>query len=391
MDFLEPNFSLYDVLNYRKTVNFLLGASKTGKTTFLGKLISTLPPAQKIFLLDTAGINIQNSLALTQNVKTLPIDFKLTEECLENLPPQSFLIVDDFQLQSGKFELQRVINYSAHHYDLTIFLVVHSHFFNGLYFALNNCCNLFLTYSNNSKSFLRQLFGGKFLPFFNLSWKEGIKNFHVCFINTYHSFIVNYIDCLFSTHLHQKVVIMDLSENYSEVVPITEKKWYVTDKPTCISNSDNDVASHDKKDLESFYSEELAKFFHKSRYKKMFKIVRCLLARNVISDDELILGRVNVFDFLSFTQRFGNKHSHSKSSDSESSLEKNDPSRKTILDGAASLGYSYEGSLNHLKRRKKAKFRSDKKMLRLCKKLKRKGVKIPVSLINNVQVRKIFM
>ena len=146
--------SLSDILSYTDTVNWIIGASKTGKTTFLSRFISSLPREKKIYLLDTSGKFVDNELAKIESVEVLPINSQLNEECLEKLPPGSFVIIDDFQLLTNKSQWQRVVNYCAHHFHLSIFLVVHSHQnTEGLHYALKNACNLYLTYSNNSNLF----------------------------------------------------------------------------------------------------------------------------------------------------------------------------------------------------------------------------------------------
>ena len=169
MDFLPSNFSLYDVLKYADTVNFVFGSSNSGKTTFLKNLILSQESTQRIYVLDTPTAHETNSLSDIEGVVSLNADFRLTENCLKSLPLDSILIIDDFQLHSKIDQWQRVLNYCAHHFRLSIFLVVHSHFFTGgLFTALKyQACNLYLTYSNNSRSFLRSLCGGRFLHFFN--------------------------------------------------------------------------------------------------------------------------------------------------------------------------------------------------------------------------------
>ena len=45
--------SLSDILSYTDTVNWIIGASKTGKTTFLSRFIGSLPSGKDIYVLDT--------------------------------------------------------------------------------------------------------------------------------------------------------------------------------------------------------------------------------------------------------------------------------------------------------------------------------------------------
>ena len=113
--------SLSDILSFTDTVNWLIGATKTGKTSFLLRFIGSLPRGKDIYVLDTSGKFVDNELAQIESVKVLPIDSQLNEECLEKLPPNSFVFVDDFQLLTKTSQWQRVINYCAHHFHLSDF------------------------------------------------------------------------------------------------------------------------------------------------------------------------------------------------------------------------------------------------------------------------------
>ena len=61
--------SLSDILSYTDTVNWIIGASKTGKTTFLSRFIGSLPKGKDIYLLDTSGKFVDNELAQIESVK----------------------------------------------------------------------------------------------------------------------------------------------------------------------------------------------------------------------------------------------------------------------------------------------------------------------------------
>ena len=396
MDFLSSNFSLYDVLKYADTVNFVLGASNSGKTSFLKKFILSQDSSQRIYVFDTPTSHDTNSLSDLEGVVSLNSEFRLTENCLKSLQLDSILIIDDFQLHSKVGEWQRVVNYCAHHFRLSIFLVVHSHFFTGgLFTTLKyHACNLYLTYSNNSRSFLRSLCGGRFLHFFNCNWKEGLAGYHVCFINTQHSFIVNFVDSLLFKKFtaEHSVEILDMSDfDISEIGSIREKRFFITDRPTIKVKDDSEVQKKDN--LEAFFSEELSKVYKKNNFARMFKIVRCLLSKNVISDNELILGRVNLFDFLSFTQRVSSKPPKSQFTTTSPYSDDDNNFDKLLSRDSAALGYLYVKESTRDKKQKKHKRnkkKSDKRMMKLCKKLKQIGVIIPASLIRNVKVRDIF-
>ncbi len=99
--------SLSEILNYSDSVNWILGASKTGKTSFLSNFILTLPQDKNIYVLDTSGKFVQNDLAQLDSVQVLPSNSKLSEETLEKLQPKSFVIVDDIQLSTQVSQSQR--------------------------------------------------------------------------------------------------------------------------------------------------------------------------------------------------------------------------------------------------------------------------------------------
>ena len=364
---------LSDILSYSDTVNWIIGATKTGKTTFLSHFIGSLPRGKDIYVLDTSGKYVDNELAQIESVKILPIDSQLNEECLEKLPPNSFVIVDDFQLLTKTSQWQRVINYCAHHFHLSIFLVVHSHQnTEGLHYALKNACNIYLTYSNNSKYFLKSLAHGKYFNFFCKHWREGIQNKHICFINTYQSVIISYIDKLLFKELQSPVEMSDMTDMDSNTLgDIEEKRWIITNLS---ENQTKDTVS-DEHDLEGQFYKELTVSYSKQQFPKMFKITRCLLKKGVLGQDELILGKENLMDFLAFTQRFVTKQRESESESGESDAD------------FRSFGFSSSRSKN--KRPKKSK-KDKKRWKRLCHTLIQRGVTIPLTLLKNPVAKKYF-
>ena len=371
--------SLSDILSYTDTVNWIIGASKTGKTTFLSRFISSLPREKNIYLLDTSGKFVDNELAKIESVEVLPINSQLNEECLEKLPPGSFVIIDDFQLLTNKSQWQRVVNYCAHHFHLSIFLVVHSHqHTEGLHAALKTARNLYLTYSNNSKYFLKSLANGKYFNFFCSHWREGIQNKHICFINTYESVIVSYIDKLLFKTLQSSVEMSDMTDvDRTSVGDIEEKRWIITNLSEDRNEKSGPNIEHDEHNIEDHFYKELKASYSTSQFPKMFKITRCLLKKGVLGHDERILGKENLMDFLAFTQRFATKQieSESENEDSETHL--------------SNFGFSNGSSRVNLKKSKKSK-KDKKRWKRLCQTLIQRGVTIPLTLLKNPMAKKYF-
>ena len=381
--------SLSEILNYNDSVNWVLGASKTGKTTFLSKLILSIPKDKKVFLLDTSGKFVENELSTFDSVELLPPTAHLSEETLEKLPPKSFVIVDDFQLLTKVDKWQRVVNYCAHHFHLSIFLVVHSHHnTEGLHTTLKNATNLYLTYSSNSKHFLSSLSKGKYLSFFNSNWKEGVGGHHICYVNTIHSIIVNFIDLLLLNHSPNPVKAAEMSDSVDKnsIGGIEEERWLVTN----LSSKGNNTLHQNSnlvlgQDLETFFENELRlTYTNKKQFARMFKITRCLLAKGVLDSDQLILGKVSWMDFLAFTQRFAQKQISDFMSDSSSNSgsEKNNTHMVTF-------GFPEKNSIIKRKKTKQRK-KEDKKWRKLCLKLKDRGVVIPITMIKNPVAKEYF-
>lgn len=371
--------SLSDILSYTDAVNWIIGASKTGKTTFLSRFIGSLPRGKDIYLLDTSGKFVHNELAQIESVNVLPANSQLNEECLEKLPPNSFVIVDDFQLLTKTSQWQRVINYCAHHFHLSIFLVVHSHQnTEGLHYALKNACNIYLTYSNNSKYFLKSLAQGKYFNFFCKHWREGIQNKHICFINTYQSVIVSYIDKLLFKKLESSVEMSDMTDmDTNNLGDIEEKRWIITNVSE--NHKDETFANtmSDNHQLEAHFYKELNASYSKQQFPRMYKITRCLLKKGVLGQDERILEKENLMDFLAFTQRFATKQKESESESEESGAE------------FRSFGFSNVSYRN--KKKKSKKFKKDKKRWkRLCHELIQHDVTIPLTLLKNPVAKKYF-
>ena len=372
--------SLSDILSYTDAVNWVIGSTKTGKTSFLTRFIRSLPRGKDIYVLDTSGKFVDNELAQIESVKVLPIDSQLNEECLEKLQHNSFVIVDDFQLLTKTSQWQRVINYCAHHFHLSIFLVVHSHQnTEGLHYALKNACNIYLTYSNNSKYFLKSLAHGKYFNFFCKYWREGIQNKRICFINTYQSVIISYIDKLLFKELQSPVDMSDMTDMDSSTLgDIEEKRWIITnlsENQTKDNSLPNTVS--DEHDLEGHFYKELNVSYSKKQFPKMFKITRCLLKKGVLDRNELILGKENLTDFLAFTQRFATKQKESESESAESDTE------------FSSFGFSNGSSRSKNQRPKKSK-KDKKRWKRLCHGLIQHGVTIPLTLLKNPAAKKYF-
>ena len=130
-------------------------------------------------------------------------------------------------------------------------------------------------------------------------------------------------------------------------------------------------------DLENHFYNELKASYSTAQFPKMFKITRCLLKKGVLANDERILGKENLMDFLAFTQRFATKQieSESENGDSETHFR--------------TFGFSNRSSSGKIKKRNNYK-KDKKRWKKICQALVQRGVSIPLTLLKNPVAKKYF-
>ena len=82
------------------------------------------------------------------SVQFLPHDFAITEEHFKTLPDKSIVVFDDFTLRSSKQEFLNIVNYWLRHHKITLFVVIHNMYNNGLLHSILLSPHLILAYSN---------------------------------------------------------------------------------------------------------------------------------------------------------------------------------------------------------------------------------------------------
>lgn len=368
-----------EILGYEERVSFVLGSSRSGKSTFLSKIISAFPKKKKVFLIADSNEIENNQLGKIKKVNVLSGIENFKDSVLEKLPPGSLVIVDDFFLSSREVEsFKKIVNYSAHHYKLAIFLAVHSHLHSGLHFFLNTAANIYLTFSNNSRVFLKTFFSGKYLPFFIKNWKKGLLNKGVFFINSHFEVAFCFVDNLLIRAPLGSIDICEMNE--LDFVGLNEKYWKIVSVHSSTNENLELTSTTEPSNLEDYYRKELSQLYlSKNQFSKVFKIVRILLQKGLIDDKETILGNFNVYDFLSFTQR------PSFSKEFNINNESSDSNEGTSTLGT--LGFSYKKTQNEKRKKKKKKEKNNVRNKNdyeyLCKQLKEKNVIIPHSLLRN--------
>lgn len=171
------------------------------------------------------------------------------EDDFSSISNNSVVVLDDFMMvkdgknfKQKKIQFLNVINYYLRHHEITLFIIIHNLYNNGLLNEILLSPNLFLAYSNLGfyimryfkilkkkiifysskikKNFFRKIqlrLGGPVVLDF---YQEPVRyNFHFCYINCNKNYIINCVEHLFSNKPvtmfanQEKYIIHKLEQN----------------------------------------------------------------------------------------------------------------------------------------------------------------------------------
>jgi hypothetical protein len=97
----------------------------------------------------------QHEYSFNDKITFLDNDFYVSEKNFKNLPDNSIVFLDDFILnksntntKQNKNEFLNVVNYYLRHHKITLFLIIHNIYSNGLLNEILLAPHLFVSYSN---------------------------------------------------------------------------------------------------------------------------------------------------------------------------------------------------------------------------------------------------
>jgi hypothetical protein len=88
------------------------------------------------------------------NIRLLNSDFVIQESYFEDIPDNSFVVLDDFSFKPNssktvaKDNFLRVVNYYLRHHNIKLCLIIHNLFNNNLFTEILLAPHIFLSYSN---------------------------------------------------------------------------------------------------------------------------------------------------------------------------------------------------------------------------------------------------
>jgi hypothetical protein len=97
----------------------------------------------------------QHEYSSNDKITFLKNDFYVSEKNFKSLPDNSIVFLDDFVLnksntntKQNKSEFLNVVNYYLRHHNITLFLIIHNIYSNGLLNEILLAPHLFVSYSN---------------------------------------------------------------------------------------------------------------------------------------------------------------------------------------------------------------------------------------------------
>jgi hypothetical protein len=262
---------------------------------------------KKIFFLETSTIFIQTKdeqdfkSTKFQHIKFLNNTFCVTENDFKTIPNNSIVFLDDFILnktysnhKNNKSEFLNVINYYLRHHNITLFLIIHNLYSNGLLNEILLAPHIFLAYSNLGyyimKKLLPRLGGTNVLDFF---LEPPRFNYHFCYINCNKNYIINYVEKLFS---EKKAIMFANQEKYI---------IHSVDQPCEKINNSNST------ETSKIFDECKIFLTHSYPKNKILPLVVKILTNNNLLNNDLFFNffsNIHLADFLSFlNNKFGKK------------------------------------------------------------------------------------
>ena len=221
------------------------------------------------------------------SVNILDSNFCVQEDHFKNIPPESIVILDDFQLctKKNKPDFLRVLNVTLRHQKITLIMVIHNIFGNMLYNDILFAPHLFLACSNIgffilSKIYLR-IGGQSVLDFYHNAPKF---NFQFIYVNSKKNYLINNVQHLFD-------------RSCTNVTMFTNQQEFVIhplDHPC--GNSESDPVQS----ISSEVNDLLLTLYPKQKALRL--VTKLLLKRNILDQDLCFAEEKNVHlaDFLRF-------------------------------------------------------------------------------------------
>lgn len=261
--------------------------------TYIDILIISIFLIRSIFFfLDTTPIYVHSADPADfsdVSVNMLNSNFSVREDNFKDLPPESVVILDDFQLRSkqNKLDFLRVINVTLRHNKITLIMVVHNLFGNMLYNDIIYAPHLFLSCSNIGLSILLKIYmrmGG--LNVLNFYHNAPKFNFQFLYINSKKNYLINNVQQLFD-------------RTCTNVTMFTNQQEFVI-HPLDQLCGPSDSTNNPAQSISSDVNDLLLTLYPKQ--KSLHLVTKSLLKKNALDQDLCFRDEPNVHlaDFLRF-------------------------------------------------------------------------------------------
>ena len=196
--------STNDIINISNKTSFLIGASRSGKTSFIKLLLKKMEKKEVFLFIKDANEWSTNNYNHRIHIYTTvnPFETPILKEA-NNIPNGSVVILDDyvhlFLTKSNHLaRFQNLIYVEASHKQLTVIFSIQSTVRNNLSSIIMSSSLLFFTYCGSNKMFINRFFPDLSKHYLN-HFSKGVQQFDVALIDTRQQRIIPAVNNLLST------------------------------------------------------------------------------------------------------------------------------------------------------------------------------------------------
>lgn len=216
--------STNDIINISNKTSFLIGASRSGKTSFIKLLLKKMEKKEVFLFIKDANEWSTNNYNHRIHIYTTvnPFETPILKEA-NNIPNGSVVILDDyvhlFLTKSNHLaRFQNLIYVEASHKQLTVIFSIQSTVRNNLSSIIMSSSLLFFTYCGSNKMFINRFFPDLSKHYLN-HFSKGVQQFDVALIDTRQQRIIPAVNNLLSTIKKNRCINMFAPDEEYIIIP----------------------------------------------------------------------------------------------------------------------------------------------------------------------------
>ena len=213
-----------NIINITNKTSFIIGASRSGKTSFIKLLLKSMEKKEVFLFIKDADEWSTNNYNHRIHIYTTvnPFETPILKEA-NNIPNGSVVILDDYvhlflTKANHLARFQNLIYVEASHKQLTIIFSIQSTVRNNLSSIIMSSSLLFFTYCGSNKMFINRFFPDLSKHYLN-HFSKGVQQFDVALIDTRQQRIIPAVNNLLSTIKKNQCINMFAPDEEYIIIP----------------------------------------------------------------------------------------------------------------------------------------------------------------------------